>query len=181
RGPRSRSAGAGRAPASTGGGHQRARGECQADRGADQHDGGPILASLVLMPSRWFFATVVAECATWLAKKPPRESSQRPISGPSGHAGDVSAVVISAGRRAALVLLVPVLAAAACSGASQRRTASVLTPSPPASPAPSGSSAAPMLPSTPTLTPTPTTTAPTSPPRLTPTPTPARPAAAPTA
>jgi len=88
----------------------------------------------------------------------------------------VSAVVISPGRRAALVLLVPVLAAAACSGASQRRAASVQTPSPPASPAPSGAGAAPILPSRPPSSATPV---PTPAPRLTAISAPARPTAAP--
>jgi N-acetylmuramoyl-L-alanine amidase len=133
------------------------------------------------MPPGWFFATAVAECATWLAKN----LVQTPhavalLFGPSGHAGGVSAVVISPGRRAALVLLVPMLAAAACSGASQRRTDSVQTPSSPASPAPSGTRAAPILPSSPPPSPSPT---PTPAPKLTAPPTapaPAKPAAAPT-
>ena len=87
--------------------------------------------------------------------------------------------MISPGRRAALLLLVPVLAAA-CSGASQRRAASVQTPIPSASPTPSATSAAPILPSSPpaspTWTPTPTPAA-----RLTATPAPTapRPTAAP--
>ncbi|HKN49604.1 MAG TPA: N-acetylmuramoyl-L-alanine amidase, partial [Actinomycetota bacterium] len=71
----------------------------------------------------------------------------------------MSAVVISPGRRAALALLVPVLVAAACSGASQRRAASVQTPSPSASAAPSGTSAAPTPPSSPIPTPAPALTA----------------------
>ncbi|HWD73067.1 MAG TPA: N-acetylmuramoyl-L-alanine amidase [Actinomycetota bacterium] len=72
----------------------------------------------------------------------------------------MSAVVISPGRRAALVLLVPVLAAAvACSGAPQRRAAASPAPSPAPTPAP---------------TPAPRVTAPPA------TPVPAKPAAAPT-
>jgi N-acetylmuramoyl-L-alanine amidase len=98
--------------------------------------------------------------------------------GPNGHADGVSAVVNSLGRRAALVLVVPMLAAAACSGASQRRAASVQTLKPPASPAPSASSAAPILPSSPPLSPAPTPSPSATPVRLA-TLTPAKPAATP--
>jgi len=87
----------------------------------------------------------------------------------------VSAVVISPGRRAALALLVPVLVAAACSGASQRRAASVQTPSPPASPAPSATSATPTSPSNPTSTPVPAPTTAQAPGRPTPAPATAKP------